>query len=202
MDWNSNTSWICLASFNNCVCVWQSIFSICVLIYIYFWPFSFSYSPLVYNFLLCSLSPSLSPSVSYPPSPCQSVSYFSYFYPPSGQTLTFLSVKALEGMIVFFLLFSLSCLSLEPRLNFSSILSHVNVFSQILYIKGSWATHTSPKSTSMKNRDLPWPFCAELCAFAPWWNSVSAELLPVFSSPSHPLPVTHSAPHLTIASSH
>ncbi len=47
--------------------------------YIYFflpWPFSFSYSPLVYHFLLCSLSPSLSPSVSYPASPCQSVSYF------------------------------------------------------------------------------------------------------------------------------
>ncbi len=49
-----------------------------VWIYIFFlpWPFSFSYSPLVYNFLLCSLSPSLSPSVSYPASPCQSVSYF------------------------------------------------------------------------------------------------------------------------------
>lgn len=62
----------------DCVCVWQNIFSLHTLwLFLSFNSIShFLIHCLSLFFLLCSFSPSLLPSVSYPASPCHSTSYY------------------------------------------------------------------------------------------------------------------------------
>lgn len=68
-------NWNCLTSFD-CVCVWQSIFPSCTLFLFSPAFLIFLFSACLCFFLLCSFSPSLLPSVSYPASPCHSTSYY------------------------------------------------------------------------------------------------------------------------------